>query len=461
MAIAPTPETTTDTRITDEYIAQLRADFDNHRTAQLMQNAVTRNSIDLVSRNHRVVAATDHSFSNLLDSWKVTNQKQSGRCWLFAGLNLFRPAAMTALNLKAFEFSQNYTLFWDKFERANYFLEAMIETADREIDDRTVAFLLERPLDDGGQWNMFVNIIRKHGIVPKYAMPETQSSSATRKMNEQLLARLRKGALEVRSCLAGDNVNEQVQETKKKILEEIYRMLSIHLGTPPTEFDWQWNDKDKVFHQDGEMTPLEFANRYFQTDPQDYVCLVNDPRKTSSYNNTYTVEFLGNVVGGDIVKYLNVDVQTMKQLTMATLLDGEPVWMGCDVGKMMDRKEGVWDVDLFKYEDVYDAKLTLTKAERLDYHETLMTHAMLFTGVDVIDDENGQRARRWRVENSWGDENGKKGFYTMNDSWFDEFMFEVAIHKKYLSEELLAAWDLEPTPLRPWDPMGALARRSS
>ncbi len=460
MAIAPTPETTTDNRLTDEYIAQLRLDFQSHPTAQLMQNAVTRNSIDLVSRNHRVVAATDHSFSNLLDSWKVTNQKQSGRCWLFAGLNLFRPAAMEALNLKAFEFSQNYTLFWDKFERANYFLEAMIETADREIDDRTVAFLLERPLDDGGQWNMFVNIIRKHGIVPKYAMPETQSSSATRKMNEQLLARLRKGALEVRSCLEEGNAAEQVQATKENILGEVYRMLCIHLGTPPTEFDWQWNDKDKVFHNDGEMTPLEFTKQYFQTDPQDYVCIVNDPRSTSSYNNTYTVEFLGNVVGGDVVKYLNVDVQTMKQLTMATLLDGEPVWMGCDVGKMMDRKEGVWDVDLFEYEDVYDAELTLTKAERLDYHETLMTHAMLFTGVDVIEGENGQRARRWRVENSWGDENGKKGFYTMNDSWFDEFMFEVAIHKKYLSAEQLAAWDLQPTPLRPWDPMGALARRS-
>ena len=460
MAIAPTPETTTDNRLTDEYIAQLRADFNSHPTAQLMQNAVTRNGIDLISRNHSVVAATDHSFSNLLDSWKVTNQKQSGRCWLFAGLNLFRPAAMEALNLKKFEFSQNYTLFWDKFERANYFLEAMIETADREIDDRTVAFLLECPLDDGGQWNMFVNIIRKHGIVPKYAMPETQSSSATRKMNEQLLARLRKGALELRSCLEVGIASEQVQATKKDILEEVYRMLCIHLGTPPTEFDWQWNDKDRVFHNDGEMTPLEFANRYFQTDPSDYVCLVNDPRSTSSYNNTYTVEFLGNVVGGDIVKYLNVDVPTMKQLAMATLLDGEPVWMGCDVGKMMDRKEGVWDVDLFKYEDVYDAELTLTKAERLEYHETLMTHAMLFTGVDVIEDENGQRARRWRVENSWGDENGKKGFYTMNDSWFDEFMFEVAIHKKYLSAELLAAWDLEPTPLCPWDPMGALARRS-
>jgi len=460
MAIAPTPETTTDNRLTDEYIAQLRADFDSHPTAQLMQNAVTRNGIDLISRNHSVVAATDHSFSNLLDSWKVTNQKQSGRCWLFAGLNLFRPAAMEALNLKKFEFSQNYTLFWDKFERANYFLEAVIETADREIDDRTVAFLLERPLDDGGQWNMFVNIIRKHGIVPKYAMPETQSSSATRKMNEQLLARLRKGALELRSCLEVGISSEQVQVTKKNILEEVYRMLCIHLGTPPTEFDWQWNDKDKVFHNEGEMTPLEFANRYFQTDPSDYVCLVNDPRSTSSYNNTYTVEFLGNVVGGDIVKYLNVDVPTMKQLTMATLLDGEPVWMGCDVGKMMDRKEGVWDVDLFKYEDVYDAELTLTKAERLEYHETLMTHAMLFTGVDVIEDENGQGARRWRVENSWGDENGKKGFYTMNDSWFDEFMFEVAIHKKYLSEELLAAWALQPTPLRPWDPMGALASRS-
>jgi bleomycin hydrolase len=460
MAIAPTSEITTDNRLTDEYIAQLREDFGSHPTAQLMQNAVTRNSIDLISRNHSIVAATDHSFSNLLDRWKVTNQKQSGRCWLFAGLNLFRPAAMNALNLKEFEFSQNYTLFWDKFERANYFLEAIIETADREIDERTVAFLLESPLDDGGQWNMFVNIIRKHGIVPKYAMPETQSSSATRKMNEQLLARLRKGALELRSCLELSIASEQVQVNKKNILDEIYRMLCIHLGTPPTDFDWQWNDKDKIFHNDGKMTPLEFASRYFQTDPADYVCLVNDPRSTSSYNNTYTVEFLGNVVGGDIVKYLNVDVPTMKQVTMATLLDGEPVWMGCDVGKMMDRKEGVWDVDLFKYEDVYDADLTLTKAERLQYHETLMTHAMLFTGVDVIEGENGQQARRWRVENSWGDENGKKGFYTMNDSWFDEFMFEVAIHKKYLSPELLAAWDLEPTPLRPWDPMGALAHSS-
>ena len=461
MSIAQSPPISAAHPITADRIVELREKFASHQTAQLMQNAVTGTCIDQVSRNHNVVTSTDHSYSNLLDSWKVTNQKQSGRCWLFAGLNLFRPAAMNALNLKSFEFSQNFTLFWDKFERANYFLEAMIETADRDLDDRTVAFLLERPLDDGGQWNMFVNIIRKHGIVPKYAMPETQSSSATRKMNEQLLARLRKGALQLRSGMEQSASSDEVQQTKQQILEEVYRMLCIHLGTPPSHFQWQWNDKDKEFHSEGDLTPVEFASRYFQTDPQDYVCVVNDPRPTSPYNTTYTVEFLGNVVGGDSVKYLNVEVETMKQLTMTTLLDGEPVWMGCDVGKMMDKKEGVWDVDLFQYEDVYDADLTLTKAERLLYHETLMTHAMLFTGVDVIDGEDGQRARRWRVENSWGDENGKKGFYAMNDSWFDEFMFEVAIHKKYLPDDLLAAWDTEPTALAPWDPMGALAYRSA
>jgi bleomycin hydrolase len=206
------------------------------------------------------------------------------------------------------------------------------------------------------------------------------------------------------------------------------------------------------------MTPLEFAERYIQPPLDEYVCLVHDPRPSSPLRKTFTVEYLGNVVGGGIVKYLNVDIETMKQVTRETLVDGKPVWMGCDVGKMMRRDQGIWDARLFDYEGVYDAELQMPKQQRLIHHDTLMTHAMLFTGVDVIDGENGQQTRRWRVENSWGDENGKKGFYVMNDSWFDEYMFEVAIEKKYLSAELLEAWEQEPISLSPWDPMGSLAR---
>lgn len=457
MAIAVSQEQLTNP-LCSERLARLRSDFDSHPTARLMQNAVTQSGVDDVALNREVITTVDHTFSHVLDDWSVTNQKRSGRCWMFAGLNLFRPAAMAAMNLKDFEFSQNYTLFWDKLERANYFLEGILATADREADDRTVAWLLENPLDDGGQWNMFANIIKKHGVVPKQVMPESQSSSNTRRMNEVLLAQLRQGAMDLRRGVAEGQTAEELSQQQDRIVTEIYRILAIHLGTPPASFDWQWNDKDRAFHRDGTMTPLEFAGKYITKPLDDFVCLVHDPRPSSPLGRTFTVEHLGNVVGGDIVKYLNVDIETMKQVTMATIQDGQPVWMGCDVGKMMRRDQGVWDLNVYDYPGVYDAKWTMNKADRLAYHETLMTHAMLFTGVD-IDDRGGEpQARRWRVENSWGEENGRKGFYVMNDSWFDEYMFEIAAERKYLSDELLDAWQQEPIVLPAWDPMGSLAR---
>ena len=434
--------------------------FAQHSTAQLMQNAVTQNGVDNVALNRQIITSTDHSFSHVLDDWGVTNQKRSGRCWMFAGLNVFRPAAMKAMNLKNFEFSQNFTLFWDKLERANFFLEAIIDTADRDVDDRTVAWLLEHPLDDGGQWNMFVNVVKKHGLVPKAAMPESHCSSNTRRMNSILVTKLREGALELRNIGNGsdEKTAEQMREAKQELMETIYRILSIHLGTPPDQFDWQWNDKDKDFTRDGEMTPQEFADKYGSSTLDDFICLVHDPRPTSPTGKTFTVDYLGNVVGGDIVRYLNIDIETMKEIAMQTILDGEPVWMGCDVGKMMRRDLGIWDAQLFDYEGVYDTPFNMSKSERLFYHQTVMTHAMLFTGVDVIDTADGPKPRRWRVENSWGDENGRKGFYLMNDSWFDEYMFEIATHKKYVPPELVEAWEQEPIHRSPWDPMGALAR---
>ncbi|MCH8924062.1 MAG: C1 family peptidase, partial [Planctomycetes bacterium] len=380
-----------------------------------------------------------------------------GRCWMFAGLNLFRVGAMQKMNLKEFQFSQNYAFFWDKFERANYFLERIIETADRDADDRHVAWLLERPLDDGGQWNMFINIIKKHGVVPQAVMPETESSSASARMNAVLLHKLREGAATIRTAAASAADEEELRAVKNDIIEVVYRILSIHLGTPPTEFDWQWNDKDKKFHRDGRLTPQQFAERYIDAPLDDYVCLVHDPREQHAFGRTYTVEHLGNVEGGDIVKYLNVEIDTMKQIAMKTILAGEPVWMGCDVGPMMHRDLGLWDADLYEYDDLYDTPFGLDKAGRLLHHQSVMTHAMLFTGVDVVEVDGREVPRRWRVENSWGDEGGRKGFYLMNDNWFDQYMFEIAARKEYLPAELQAALETEPTVLPPWDPMGALA----
>ncbi|MEV5171223.1 C1 family peptidase [Streptomyces flaveolus] len=418
---------------------------------RLMQNAVTQTPVDDVALDRRILTGIDHSVSHHLDDWKATNQKQSGRCWMFAGLNLLRVGAARKLGVKDFEFSQNYLLWWDKFERANHFLEAVVETSDRDVDDRTVAHLLADPIGDGGQWNMFVALVAKHGLVPKSAMPETDSSSSTRAMNRALQTLLRQGARDLRR-LAAEGVEAQ-RGHKREVLAAVHRVLGIHLGTPPRRFLWQWEDKDKEFHRDGWLTPAEFAASYVQLPLDEYVCLVHDPRESSPVGRTFTVEYLGNVVDAPPVVYLNAPMELLKRLAMEAIVGGEPVWFGCDVAKMMRADVGVWDAALFDYAAVYDAPFTLDKADRLLHHDTQMTHAMLFTGVDVVDGS----PRRWRVENSWGEEKADKGFWTMNDSWFGEHVFEIAVRRSALPPELAAALDQPPIVLPAWDPMGALA----
>jgi bleomycin hydrolase len=439
--------------LSNEHIASFQHSFHTNPAYRMAQNAVTQMSVDDIAMNRDIVTSIDHSFSTTLDDWSVTHQKRSGRCWMFAGLNLCRPGAMAKMNLKAFEFSQNYLLFWDKLEKANYFLEAILETADRPADERTVHWLLGNLLSDGGQWNMFVNLLRKYGVVPKSAMPETESSSNTGTMNAILKSKLREGTRTLRDAVAKGTSRDDARATKHEILKVIYRILAIHLGTPPTTFDWQWLDKDRVFHRDGLLTPQEFAARYITLPLDEYVCLVHDPRETSPYGRTFTVEYLGNVWEGGITRYLNVEIDLLKDIAMRSVLDGESVWFGCDVGKMMRRDTGIWDAKLFDYESVYDTPFTLTKAERLVYRQTQMTHAMLFTGVDVVDG----MPRRWRVENSWGEDNGQKGFYLMNDSWFDQYLFEIAARRSALPAALRAALEEPPIVLPAWDPMGSLA----
>ncbi|MDD7384690.1 MAG: C1 family peptidase [Actinomycetaceae bacterium] len=436
--------------LSSSLVDQFAQEFAADHAARIAQNAVAETPITKVALDRNIVTSIDPSMSIKVDKWPNTNQKKSGRCWLFSGLNSLKPIVYDDTSLKEFEFSQNYEFFWDKLEKSNYFLTSMIDLADRDVDDRTVHYLLSDPIGDGGQWNMFVALVQKYGVVPKYAMPETESSSNSRDMDASLENLLRRGARDVRKAA---RAGEDAEAVKNEVLRQIYRVLAIHLGTPPTEFIWQYEDKDGVFHRDGTFTPQEFAAKYIP-DLDDYVCLVNDPRETSPFNHLYTVDRLGNVIGAKPVTYLNVDIAVMRKAVIETLQEGKPVWFGCDTGKQADRDRGIWDAKLFDFEGTYGVDLTMTKAEELEYAESAMTHAMVFTGVDLLDDGT---PRRWRVENSWGDEVGDKGFFTMNDSWFDQHVFEIAVHKSKLPEELLSVLDEEPRVLPAWDPMGSLA----
>ena len=449
-----TVETDANVSLSIEHLEGFRDDFASDPRNRLMQNTVTQRDVNEVALDHRIATEATHTFSTLLDEWAPTQQGNSGRCWLFSGLNLFRVDTMNSLKTRRFEYSQNYMMFWDKVERANFILEAVIETADRPTEDRIIQHLMTAPVEDAGQWDMFVNLVDKYGVVPKEAMPETESSGNTRQMNNSLYYQGRQGAARIRQLYKQEAGLEAMRQVKMDTLTAVYRILCVHLGSPPSVVDWQWRDKDGRFHRDGELTPLDFANRYVSTDYRDMVCLVNDPRPDHPYFQTYTISYLGNVVGARSVRYLNVPIEVMKDITLRQLLDGRPVWMGCDTGKQNHRKKGLWDANLFDYGAVYGSEFQMDKATRLEYGQTQMTHAMLFTGVDVVEGE----PRRWRVENSYGNTVGDKGFFQMNDSWYDEYMFEIAAPSKYLSQDLLAALDTEPIALPPWDPMGALAR---
>lgn len=434
--------------LNSEKIAEYAEKFAADARARIVQNAVTQTPIAKVAEDREVINSVDPSMSVKVDKWPVTNQKKSGRCWLFSGLNSFKDAVYAETGLKNFEFSQNYQHFYDKLEKANYFLNSMIELADStsERDDRTVHFLLSDPIGDGGQWNMFVALVEKYGVVPKYAMPETESSSNTGAMNRTLEMLLRRAARDIRNAPAGER-----EEIRATTMEQVHRVLAIHLGTPPQKFLWQWEDKDGEFHREGEFTPQEFAGKY-APNLGEYVCVVNDPRNT--YGKLYTVDRLGNVVGAKPVTYLNVPIAVIRQAVIAELQDGRPVWMGCDTTKQADRDRGIWDGQLYDYEGTYGIDLEMSKADELRFGESMMTHAMVFTGVDLVD---GQ-PRRWRIENSWGEGMGDKGFWTMNDSWFDQHVFEIAVPASRLPEEYLPVLETEPAVLPAWDPMGSLAR---
>jgi bleomycin hydrolase len=445
-------------RIDQKNLEDFSTYFNKRENSEIIANAVIKNGINDTALNNESVKKMHYDFSEEIDVGKVTNQEKSGRCWMFAALNNIRYSISKDLNIKDhdFELSEAYTMFWDKLEKANYFLENIISTVDLELDSRRVMWLLNEPTNDGGQWDMFTALIEKYGIIPKYTMPESYHSSNSRYMNKILSLKLRDLAKSLRKDFKLGADKESLREEKESMLAEIYSILVYFLGEPPQEFDFEYKDKDGKFYRDSGLSPLEFYNKYSKVKMTDYVSIINAPTNDKPFDQTYTVEFLGNVKEGQQIHYLNLPIEKLIDYSTAQLKDGEPVWFGCDVGQWSDRDLGIMDTELFNYQDLLDTKFSLDKGQRLQYGESILTHAMVFTGVN-INDQN--QAERWKVQNSWGEKVGEDGFFIMSNDWFKEFNYEVVINKKYLSEADLKSYQKDPVVLKPWDPMGSLAKK--
>ena len=440
--------------ISKEFLEAAAQKFTESPRNRVVMNATVSAGIRQAAANCQAPRSSRHSFSISLKQGEITNQKQSGRCWMFAALNTMRFQVMKKLNLETFELSQAYPLFYDKLEKSNYFLENILKTLEEPTEGRLMSFLLMAPLGDGGQWDMFVGLVEKYGVVPKEAMPESVSSSATADLSSYMTEKLREDACVLRTAYQNGASMEALREKKEAMLEEIYRMLCIALGTPPEKFTFEVRDKDEKFIRDVDITPQAFYKKYVGMNLGDYVSLINAPTADKPFYHTYTVKFLGSVLEGRPVKYLNLPAEELKAAAIAQLKDGEPVWFGCDVGKRSLRDGGIMDLNVLDVEGLFDVSFGMTKAQRLDYGQSLMTHAMVLQGVNL--DENG-KPNRWRVENSWGKEPGKDGYYVMTDDWFTEYTYQVVVNKKYLTAEQLKQWEQDPKELEPWDPMGSLA----
>ena len=437
-------------------IKNFNKNFNSKSSNTISRNALIQNDINKVAINWENFSKINHVYSNTIDKQlPVTNQKASGRCWGFAGLNLLRLAIVKKYNLSNFEFSQNYFMFFDKLEKANYFLENILKTLNYNYDSRIMMHLLQAPVQDGGQWDMFVNLIEKYGVVPQSVMPETNHSSKSGMMNFFLTHKLREFASILRKLNESKNKKINLRVKKEEMISEIYSLLCMFLGNPPINFDWSIKDTNNKFSRFVSIKPLNFYKKFTEVKLKDKVCLIHAPMSNKKMNELYTVDFLGNVVGGEIIKYANLEIEELKKATIKSLKDNEAVWFGCDVGKMFNRDLGIMDMDLYNYVNLLNTNFKMDKATRLEYGDSLMTHAMLFTGVDIKEN----KPQKWRVENSWGNKNGDQGYYLMSDNWFDEYNYEVVIDKKYLSKKILSIFDLKPKILEPWDPMGALAVR--
>ena len=428
--------------ISTENVKSFQNAFDENPNNKLLRNTVNNVGIAKAGLNSEVMNRTNHLYSNKVDDWNVMHQKQSGRCWIFAGMNLYKPGLCQKLNLKDVKLSANYVQFWDFLEKANFLLNKIQKTVNEPLSGRLVQDILTSS-PEGGWWDMFISIVNKYGIVPEQVMPDTIDAASTPAMSRIFMSYLRGQAKELRGMILQGASNSEVETMKEDTLKSVYRFLVIHLGQPPETFDWVYENKDKEVKTLNSCTPLGFIA---DLDEQDCVTLINDPRPERPFMKHYTTDYIASVEG-KYLDFLNVEIPTLKSLVKKMLDAGRVVWMSCDVGKKANHDKGVFDEEIHNYSELLGLPKPLTKADRLDYSDGGGTHAMLFTGYHEVDGD----ITKWRIENSWGDTKGEKGYYEMSDNWFDEHVYSSLISKEYLSKEQLAVFDEPIVKLLPWE----------
>lgn len=433
-----------------EELGKIQASFEKDAPTRAIQNVVMQNkNIKAMALNSETAGKVDHYFKYRVDVKGITDQKSSGRCWMFTSMNVLRPAAMKKYNVKDFDFSHNYCFFWDQLEKANLFLEDVIRTAGREMSDRDVETYFKSPIGDGGVWNLFYDIAEKYGVVPQVVMPETEHSNNTSQMGSILKEVLRTGGWHLREMYAAGSKEKDLRNEKVEILKQVYRVLALCLGEPPTEFTWRYKDaKGEV--QSVTTTPMEFYRSIVPENynPDTFVMIMNDP--TREYYKVYEIESYRNTYEGVNWVYLNLPNEEIKPAALAAIKDNVPLYVSCDVGKQNNAAAGILDCDNYDYESLLGIKLDMDKKARILTRQSGSSHAMTLIGCDT--DENDVPVK-WEFENSWGPASGHNGYLTFTDKWFDEYIFRIVIDRKYLSAKAVKAIGQKSVKLPVWDYM--------
>ena len=445
--------------LTPELLEDLRDGYEMDAGDRARHNAVTNAEINKLALNREIVAGEDGHFSHKIKTKGITNQKSSGRCWMFAGFNVMRPKVINELGLDGFEFSNAYLQFWDKMEKSNLYLEDIIELRDVDRLDREWLLVNEWLVGDGGWWNYVTGLISKYGAVPSSVMPETHSSENTSTMNKVLARLLHSQAAALIKAGEAGSGEEALRTMKEKSLKEIYRFLAINLGEPPTEFEWRYKVKSKD-EKEGEMvevadknltlakkyTPQSFYKEFVGVDLNEFVCLYNDP--SQEMNAHYRFHRARNIAGEDDMNFVNIEISQMKEIAVKSVLANQAMWFAVNMSEDQSREHGMMEVDLYDYETLFDVKLDLSKAERSRFGAGASNHAMVLTGVDLKEG----KPTKWLVENSWGSEKGNKGRWTLYDDWFTEHVYTIIVHRKHVPKKTLAIFDEGAKVLPAWYP---------
>ena len=436
--------------ISSEMLQQIKKAYQGTASDKAIRNAICNNDINLLAVNSENKNEFDDYFSNKVNSKGITNQKSSGRCWLFTGLNVFRAKAIAKYNMGEFKFSQTYPFFWDQLEKANLFLQGIIDTYNKPMDDKMVEWLFKNPLSDGGQFTGISDIIGKYGIVPTEAMRETYSSEHTNRMANLISLKLKEYALVLRDLGNKGAKPSDLLKNKTEMLGTIYRMLVLNLGEPPTKFTWTRKDAKGNPVETKEYTPQSFFNEFIGEDlNNNYIMLMNDPSR--EYYKLYEIDFDRHRYDGKNWTYVNLPIEDIKEMAIASIKDSTMMYFSCDVGKFFDRERGLLDINYYDYASLMGTSFNMNKKQRIQTFSSGSSHAMTLMAVDL--DANG-KSKKWMVENSWGP-GANNGHLIMTDEWFNEYMFRLVVEKKYITNKVSEILMQKPTKLPAWDPMFA------